>query len=195
MRPPDKSCDDLGRWHRAIKAILQELGGRTPIELVKLLEPDSDNHHLELSHHQRQELFDRYMSDRLGIEFKHTTPTDLYPKFFVQLTIGLYKSHVRLEIHLPRSVAEFIMHEGALHEVSKRKFALSSDESKLFEAECMVNGKDPQAEWNKLVRQALRRRYDDTKLATAQGSLHEAGLYEDELKRIVSEIFPQGDNR
>lgn len=187
MRPPDKSCDDLARWHRAIQAILQELGSRTPTELVKILEPNSDKHHEELSKIRRQELFAQYMSDRLGIEFKYTTPIDLYPKFYVQIMIGLYDSHVRLEVYMPRSVAEFIKHEGALREDSKRKFVLSGSEAKLFEAGCRALGKDPSVEWDRIKAEILGDEDTHAAIFSHEGKLHDHGLYIDELTKLTEE--------
>lgn len=188
MKPPKQSCGDLNRWQRAIRVVLQDLGNHTPKELVELFSPDYNVRHEELDKHRRQELFANYMTKTLGIEFRFTTPTDKYPSFLVQISVGLHGAHTRLEMHLPRSIAEFIKHEGALREDSKRKFVLSGAEAKLFEAWCIVRGLDPQDSWVKLKIAVLTQEVDVGELSSREGRLHEQGLYLDELLKTFEDI-------
>lgn len=187
MKPPKQSCGDLDRWQRAIRVVLQDLGNHTPRELLEVFSPGHDAHVDELNKHRLQELFANYMTRRLGIEFKYTTPTDLYPNFFVQVAVGLHGAHARLEMHLPRSIAEFIKHEGALREDSKRRFELSGNEAKLFAAFCVAEGVDSKELWARLV-QAMLAEVEAQKLSSREGRLHEQGLYLDELLETLEDI-------
>lgn len=181
MKPPNKSCGDISRWQRTIQVIFQELGSRTPRELLEVFSSGHDVHVDELNKHRLQELFANYMTQRLGIEFKYTTPTDLYPKIYVQLVVGLHDSHVRLELHLPRSVADFIKHEGAMRETTKRNFEFNTLEAKLFEAGCRAQGKDPAAEWDRIKAEILGNEDIHVAILSHEGKLHYHGLYVDEL--------------
>ncbi|MDQ5943811.1 MAG: hypothetical protein QG675_579 [Patescibacteria group bacterium] len=187
MRPPKKVCGDTERWRRAIQAILQELGNKSPKELILIFDPDHNSKADDLNKIRRQELFASYMTDALGIEFKYTTPTDKYPMFYVMIVIGLKDARVTLEIFLPRSVAEYIRHEGALRENSKRKFELTNAEARQFMAVCIVQGLDPQEEWARIKRDVLGSGILPGELSGYEGRLHELGLYRDELTITTEE--------
>lgn len=166
---------------------MQELGSKTPKELTVLLDPNSSVHADELGKIRRQELFAQYMATRLGIDFKYTTPIDKYPVIYVQIVIGVHKSHVRLEVTLPRSVALYIRHEGALREDSNRKFGLTGDEVKQFMALCVIWGKDPQEVWSRIKGDVLGSGIDPEDISVHRSQLHDVGLYEDELITITDE--------
>ena len=181
VRPPKQSCGDSDRWQRVINSILQELGDKTPQELAVLLDPDSGTHTDELDKIRRQSLFAMYMSSRLGIEFKYSTPSDRYPMFYVQIVIGVHKSNVRLEVRLPRSVATYIRHEGALRENSSLKFEFSTPESRQFAAQCIIRGLDPQQEWARIKSFILGPGISPQDISEHGSKLHYEGLYPDEL--------------